>query len=118
MVRDVIAIPEEAARQLDREVEGGLSDRDDLFAHRSREEVERLRERAEASDEPVRLVVDLDPAEKRAIREALGYGEKRHEWLQRAVCRTFSGSRVNSLPPIEQMIERAIRECARGRTRL
>jgi len=112
MVRDVIAIPEEAARQLDREVEGGLSDRDDLFAHRSREEVERLRERAEASSGPVRLVVDLDPAEKRAIRQALGYGEKRHEWLQRAVCRTFSGSRVNHLPPLDKMIEQAIRECA------
>ncbi|SNZ15077.1 hypothetical protein SAMN06269185_2370 [Natronoarchaeum philippinense] len=113
MVRDVIAIPAAAARELDREVEGGLSDRDDLFAHRTQEEVERLRERAETSPGPVRLLVDLDPAEKRAIREALGYDEKRHEWLQRAVSRTFSGSRVNRLPPLDQMVERAIRECAR-----
>jgi predicted nucleotidyltransferase len=90
----------------------GLSDLDDLLAHRHREEIERLRDRAEQSSDPVCLLVDLEPAEKRTIREAMGYGEKRHEWLQRAVDLTFCGTRLNHLPPLQQMIERAIRECA------
>jgi phytoene/squalene synthetase len=76
VVRDVVAIPEAEARELDRVVEG------------------------------------VSATSTTFWRTATARREKRHEWLQRAVDLTFCGTRLNHLPPLQQMIERAIRECA------